>query len=205
MATNVFISFRFSDGISYKEKLDGLFDNTVAVNNYSENENRSNQTEETIKRYLYSKLKETSVTIVILTPNAINYERNGSNQIDDWLYDELRYSLEDREDNRTNGVIALYTKEAKPFLMTEYNCSRCLTNCLVKGVSDFENLVRKNMVNIKDSYKVHKCTNIYDDLKDSYVALVSFEEFVGNYKKYIDNALEKRERLIEFNDLVKRI
>ena len=38
MATNIFVSFRFSDGNDYKKELDNLFDNTVSVNNYSEDE-----------------------------------------------------------------------------------------------------------------------------------------------------------------------
>ncbi|MDD3003007.1 MAG: molecular chaperone Tir [Candidatus Shapirobacteria bacterium] len=206
MATNVFISFRFSDGNNYKKELDDLFDDTVAINNYSENEDRSNQTEKTIKEYLYGKLKETSVTICILTPNAINYDRNGNNQIDDWLYDELRYSLEDRENNRTNGVVALYTKEAESYLMGIFNCCRCSKNCPLTAIKNFENLVRKNMMNIKDSYKLHQCTNVYDELKDSYISLVSFDEFIKNYnyKKYIDNAVKKRENSNQFN-LVKEM
>lgn len=41
MATNVFISFKFSDGRKYKEELDILFKNYIGVNNCSESEDRS--------------------------------------------------------------------------------------------------------------------------------------------------------------------
>ena len=58
--------------------------------------------EDTIQEYLYDKLKDTSVTIVILTPDAVSYRKNWLGNYDDWLYDELRYSLEDRNNNRTN-------------------------------------------------------------------------------------------------------
>ena len=34
---------------------------------------------------------------------------------------------------------------------------------------------------------------------DSYISLVSLEEFKQDYTKYIDNAKEKRDRLHEFN------
>ena len=76
MARNVFISFRFSDGADYKEELSDCFDKNKDIINYSEDEDRSNMSEETIKNYLYKKLKETSVTIIILTPEAVNYKKD---------------------------------------------------------------------------------------------------------------------------------
>lgn len=69
--------------------------------------------DDTIKKYLYKKLKQTSVTIVLLTPNAINYKKDFWGNYDDWLYNELRYSLEDRSENTTNGVVAVYTNESE--------------------------------------------------------------------------------------------
>lgn len=53
MATNVFVSFRFSDGEDLKEELVDLFDSSTEVINRSEDEDRSEMTEETIKKYLY--------------------------------------------------------------------------------------------------------------------------------------------------------
>ena len=93
MARKVFISFRFSDGAKYKEELSDLFDNETAIINCSENEDRSEFSEETIKTYLYSKLKTTSVTIIIITPEAVSHKKDWLGQYDDWMYDEIRYSL----------------------------------------------------------------------------------------------------------------
>ena len=55
------------------------------------------------------------------------------------MYDEIRYSLEDRENNRTNGLIAVYTPEAKAYLIEESKESTI--------VNDVDNLFRKNMMN----------------------------------------------------------
>ena len=41
--------------------------------------------------------------------------------------------------------------------------------------------------------------NHYDGSHDSYISLVSLEEFKQDYTKYIDNAKDKRDRLHEFN------
>lgn len=215
MASNIFVSFRFNDGHGYKKELEKVFENSGRVVDFSEDTDRSNMSEETIKKYLYAKLRETSVTIVILTPQAIQYktkqEWNGwqyETKIDDWLYDELRYSLEDREDNRTNGVVAIYTPEARDLIMSHstHSCDKCnyqATN--ITTIHDFNNLVRKNMFNIKDSYKHHQCNDVYHHLNDHYISLISFEDFKGRHEDYIDNAVGKRERLGQFKDIVKRI
>ena len=76
MTTKVFISFRFSDGKEIKDDLVDLFDGSTEVINMSEDIDRSEMSEETIKNYLYDKLKDTSVTIVLITSNAVTYNKD---------------------------------------------------------------------------------------------------------------------------------
>lgn len=207
MARRVFISFRFSDGEKYKEDLCKLFDQAEDVIDFSEDEDRSDMSDETIQKHLYNKLRNTSVTLVLLTPKAIEYNKNfWTGEYDDWMYDELRYSLEERENNTTNGVIAIYNKEAKDLLITmsKHKCDICNNESIVSTIKDINNLVRKNMMNIKDSYKKNQCYDIYDGLEDSYISLISYDEFTSDISKYIENAISKKERRDEFN-LVKRL
>lgn len=206
MAVKVFISFRFSDGFELKEDLIELFGTSKEVINRSENEDRSNLSEDTIQSYLYDKLRDTSVTIVLLTPNAISYNKNENNEYDDWLYDELRFSLEDRENNRTNGIIAVYTDESEPLVIKKstHTCSVCGKNKQSTELLNIDNLIRKNMLNIKKEYKFNKCIGLYDGTKDSYISLVHIDEFKNNWEKYIESAIEKRNRKNEFN-LIKRM
>ena len=89
MAIKVFISFRFSDGKYIKDELVDLFDESTEIINRSEDVDRSKMSEDTIQEYLYEKLKDTSVTIVLLTPDAVSYRKNWVGNYDDWLYDEL--------------------------------------------------------------------------------------------------------------------
>jgi len=206
MATNVFVSFRFSDGEDLKEELVELFDSSTEVINRSEDEDRSEMTKETIRKYLYEKLKSTSVTIIILTPEAVDYRKNWLGEYDDWLYDELRYSLEDRLENRTNGAIALYTDDSKDKIMksSTHTCNVCNKETSSTTILQFDNLVRKNMMNVKSDYKVEPCEELYNREKDSYISLVHFEDFKKDYKNYIEAAKAKRDRKNEF-DLVKRM
>ena len=201
MATKVFISFRFSDGKEIKDELVDLFDESTEVINRSEDVDRSQMSEDTIQEYLYEKLKDTSVTIVLLTPEAVSYRKNWIGNYDDWLYDELRYSLEDRKNNRTNGVVAVYTDDAKDMILesSSHYCSHCQETKSCRTLKFFDNLARKNMLNIKQSYKKNLCNDLYDDSHDSYISLVSLEEFKQDHTKYIDNAKDKRHRLHEFN------
>lgn len=201
MATKVFISFRFSDGKEIKDELVDLFDESTEVINRSEDVDRSQMSEDTIQEYLYEKLKDTSVTIVLLTPEAVSYRKNWIGNYDDWLYDELRYSLEDRKNNRTNGIVAVYTDDAKNMILesSSHYCSHCQETKSCRTLKFFDNLARKNMLNIKQSYKKNLCNDLYDDSHDSYISLVSLEEFKQDHTKYIDNAKDKRDRLHEFN------
>lgn len=185
MARKVFISFRYSDGHIYKDALVNKFDNSDDIINCSEAVDRTKMSEETIKKYLYEKLKNTSVTIVLLTPQAINHQKNYFGNIDDWIYDEIRYSLEDRKNNRCNGLIAVYTPEAETFLLERHEG--------YTTIKDFENLTRKNMFNIKSRYKHCSTPDRYDSDLDHYCSLVSWSDFVSKPNYYIDKAIYKRE------------
>ena len=109
--------------------------------------------------------------------------------------------MEDRKNNRTNGVIAVYTDDAKDMILesSSHYCAHCQETKLCRTLKSFDNLARKNMLNIKQSYKKNPCNNLYDDSYDSYISLVSLAEFKHDYTKYIDNAKDKRDRLYEFN------
>lgn len=197
MARNVFISFRYADGIEYKNKLSSLFDAYYDTVDFSEDKNRSMMSEETIRQYLYGKLCRASVTIIILTPLAINHNRDWRGQYDDWIYDEIRYSLENRVGNRTNGIVAVYTPEAEPYLISGKE------NGAV-SIRDVDNLFRKNMMNVKEQYKLNSNPNIYDRDYDSYCSLISWSTFVSDMGRYVDIAFRKRDEVDKYN-IVKRL
>ena len=190
MSYNVFISFRFKDGAKYKKELSECFDSNEDTVDFSEDKDRSMMTEDTIKRYLYGKLRRSSVTIVLLTPLAVNHQKDIWGRYDDWMYDEIRYSLEDRENNRTNALIAVYTKEAADQLVKVGENSTT--------VFDVDNLFRRNMMNVKDSYKRNPKAGFFDQDYDSYCSLVEYDKFYKNPGKYIEIALEKRKNRNQF-------
>lgn len=197
MARNLFISFRYSDGIGYKNKLSDLFDTRYDTIDYSEDEDRSRMSDDTIRNYLYGKLRRSSVTIILITPKAVNHHKDWSGRYDDWMYDEIRYSLEDRENNRTNGLVAVYTPEAENLLISSRGSGSITIN-------NVDNLFRKNMMNVKSNYKKNPKEGIYDRDLDSYCSLISWSDFVKDIDKYINLAVKKRDESYKYN-LVKRL
>ncbi len=197
MAKNVFISFRYADGINYKSALSNMFDFYYDTVDFSEDNDRSQMSEETIRQYLYRKLRRSSVTIIILTPLAVTHKRNRYGEYDDWMYDEIRYSLEDRENNRTNGLIAVYTSDAAQKLVSDGDNGLTL-------VEDVDNLFRKNMMNVKPLYKKNRKPELYDRDFDSYCSLISWDEFIQDIGKHIEIATKKREELYKY-EIIKRL
>ncbi len=197
MAKNVFISFRYSDGNRYKDYLSKLFDRNNDTIDYSEDVDRSRMSDITIQAYLYGKLRRASVTIILLTPSAINHRKNWMGNYDDWMYDEIRYSLENREGNRTKGLVAVYTPEA----------ANLLVNIEPSGtiaVNNVDNLFRKNMMNVKSQYKTNPNPGLFDRDYDSYCSLIRWDDFVANIGKYIDIASQKRDSIYKY-DITKRL
>ena len=97
MAKNVFISYRFVDGVKYKNELSKRFDSFYDTVDYSEDEDRSTMSDEYIRQYLYGKLRRSSVTIVLLTPQALNHRKNWYGQYNDWMYDECNECMLDKQ------------------------------------------------------------------------------------------------------------
>lgn len=197
MAKNVFISFRYSDGKQYKDYLSRIFDKHEDTIDCSEDVDRSHMSDFTIKQYLYGKLRRSSVTIILLTPSAINHRKDWRGNYDDWMYDEIRYSLEEREGNRTNGLVAVYTPEA----------TNLLVNVQPSGtvsVNNVDNLFRKNMMNVKQQYKKNPNPGLFDRDYDSYCSLLVWDEFIKNIGKYIDIASQKRDFIYKY-DITKRL
>ncbi len=191
MAYNVFISFRYSDGHLYKEYLSARFNRNYDTVDFSEDDNRSSLTDATIQGYLYRKLKCSSVTIVLLTPMALNHQKDYYGRYSDWMYDEIRYSLENREGNKTNGIIAVYTSDAKPYLIGPSTGGI--------RVTPFDNLCYANMMNVKPEYKQNPWPKVYDPYVDSFCSLVPYEDFVKNIAFYIDNAVDKKNNRHKYN------
>lgn len=83
-------------------------------------------------------------------------------------------------------------------------CDICRQTSTINNITSRNNLVYKNMMNVKPAYKKHKCINVYDGDFDSYCSLVAYDDFKRNFGDYIYKAYQKRTELFKYN-LIKRL
>ena len=72
------------------------------------------------------------------------------------------------------------------------------------SVNNVDNLFRRNMMNVKPSYKKDPNSDVFDPNYDSYCSLVEWDKFITNVGKYIDIATQKRDTIYKYN-ITKRL
>ena len=181
MAHKTFISYKYSDVVEYKGS-DNLRDRIIeklgpdakfyrGENGYSKD--LSSYTAEYIKKCLKDMMYDTSVTIVILSPNMKQSE---------WIEWEIEYSLKNitRADrtSRPNGVIAVVQKQN---VWDGYTWLRNFFNSWNTYL--LPSIVSKNMDN-KKSYGSYLLSN-------NYIDIVTEDDFLRNPSKHIEEAYQK--------------
>ena len=113
MAYKTFISFSYTEeNHQLKNKVANFMSSKGLALDYSEKEDRSDTSEENIWRNLHSKIKSSSVTLLLFTDDLLYENSRKMNQGRDfmdsgWIYKELSCSLRDWEENRINGILVL--------------------------------------------------------------------------------------------------
>ncbi len=214
MARKTFISYKYSDVVEGKndnlrdriiEKMgsDSQFYNGETINS----PDLIGEKADTIKANLKDMLFNTSVTIVILSPNMIESK---------WIPWEIEYSLccysRDGRQSKQNGVVAVIQK-----VNGGYDWLRTIRYDEEKGmnVSTYEknllpDVLNNNMFNSAppkhpcvncrkyDGLSVCAECNTFDAMQGSYISFVTEDEFLSDINRYIENAYEKSQHLERF-------
>lgn len=189
MAHKIFISYKYSDVVEDKGN-NNLRDRIIAKlgadakfyrgeNGYSRD--LSSYTADYIKKCLKDMIYDTSVTIVILSPNMKQSE---------WIEWEIEYSLKSitRADRTShpNGIIAVVQKqnnwEGYAWLRNFY--SNWNTYLL-------PSIISKNMRN-KKTYGSYLLSN-------NYIDIITEDDFLRNPSKYIEEAYQKSRNIDNYN------
>lgn len=201
MSHKTFISYKYSEARRLRDDIiDALGeDATYYKGETSDSPNLTDTTTENIKRYLKNMIYETSVTIIIISPNMKRSK---------WIDWEIEYSLKSiaRSDRTSHpngivGVIMKYNGGYDWFKHAGRNTDGCLsTSYSTEYVYDIINNNRFNQ-----NPKVYSCNvcKTVDALTGSYIAFVEEGDFLNNPSKYIDNAFDKSENDAAGYDLVK--
>lgn len=171
-----------------------------------EGEDLSDFKDETIASHLRDKIYDSSVTIVMISPNM----REAGNEDDQWIPWEISYSL--KEINRNdrcktpNALIAVVLPDnngSYGYYIEENACySDC--NCRTLYTGRLFTIMAKNMFNILEpEYK--KCPNKTVFVGDeSYIQSVKWVDFMKDPNFYIEKSLQIKNNWDKY-DIVKQV
>ena len=201
MAHKTFISYKYSEARNLRNSIiDALGDHAIYYQGEtSSSPDLSDTSTENIKKNLTDMMYDTSVTIVIISPNMKN-----SNWID-W---EIEYSLKNitrkGRTSHTNGVVGVIMKFNGGYSWlktTSTNGDGCTSSSYDE--SKVYSIINNNRFNQNPKkYSCDICKTV-NALTGSYIAYVEEETFLSDPQKYIDNAYDKSENDAAGYDLTK--
>lgn len=189
---------------SYLNKLSNVLDGYVIEKWEQDGEDLSDFSDETIASKLRDKIYDSSITIVLVSPNM---KDNSEIETEQWIPWEISYSLRECRRNgrvsKTNAVVVVVLPDRNGYYdyCIEYD-KDCDVNIL-KFSDDFcFKIIGANFFNKKvpSKYNCGRCNGVHYRGNDNhYFAYAKWCEFVKNPKKYIDIALENQDNYDEFN------
>ncbi|WP_439294411.1 TIR domain-containing protein [Lonepinella sp. BR2882] len=197
MGNKVFISYKYGDiGVQRlnhvsiweqtkaRDYVDVLQDSLRKMGTHinkgeMDGESLANFKDETIQSKLADKIFDSSVTIVLLSPNM---REQGVAESEQWIPWEISYSLKNkrRVDNRSKRNAILLV--ALPDTSGNYGYA---------GNSSFYfNIIKQNMNNLQYSYPSSKLSN---GCSNSYILKCNWDKFISNINGWIEAAVEIKE------------
>ncbi|MDR9857675.1 TIR domain-containing protein [Paenibacillus sp. VCA1] len=204
MARKTFISYKYSEARHTRDRIITALgaDARYYQGETSDSPDLTDRKTETIKNHLKDMIFDTSVTIVVISPNM---------KQSNWINWEIEYSLKEttRDDrtSRSNGIVGVIQKDYY-FGGYEWILSSVMKpdGCRSRNIDDSKlyDIIIKNRTNLKHPvYSCQTCKTV-DSLNGSYISLVTEDDFVSNPNKYIENAYEKSRNINDF-DITKTI
>lgn len=210
MGRKIFVSYKHSDASvqplnnyysgTARDYVDYLINKTLNTDIYKGegNENLSEFKNNTIATHLKKKIHDSSVTIVLISPNMKNRHTPESDQ---WIPWEIAYSLKEitRSDqtSQTNGVLAVVlpdTGGCYNYFIEPLSCG-----CTLYKTNILFSILKENMFNSMNlqNGQCNSCTSYSGD--SSYISLVKWCDFINDKEKYINKATEIRDKKGHYN------
>ncbi len=144
-----------------------MINNSKKLDNYSERDDKSKLTDESIWSYLYKRISGATITIVLLTrdlfyenKDKINYKR-GSFLESGWIYNEICASLKNKKNNSLNGIICVFDEAVE------------------KIIVDGNNIILDRLPEILA-------------MNAEYIVWARYDDFMNNHLSYINSSKQKR-------------
>ena len=214
MARKIFVSYKHKDdnvqpingettARDYVDKIIGLFENDEIYKGEGD-EDLSEFKDETIQTHLKNKIYDSSLTLVLISPNMKNSCQQESDQ---WIPWEVSYSLKEIARNertsRTNAMLAVVLPDlasSYSYFLEDDTCPDC--HCRRLHINTLFQILQKNMFNIKE-LKSNNCQNHLSSPAyighSSYIYSVKWRDFVADKEKYLQMVEEIREKIDDYN------
>lgn len=227
MGHKIFISYKYHDTDiqkitndychkdtvrDYVDKLQNYFDSTDDVYKGEDNgEDLSRLSEEAIWAQLKDRIYDSTLTIVLISPNM----KLSSPDKEQWIPWEISYSLKEvsRKNksgnmitSSSNAILAIVLPNRKgsyAYFLEDKNC--CASGCIYFKTNTLFSILRRNMFNIKKPDK-SLCIN-HEEIyfgDSSYIYSVKWEDFVANPNYYIEKAYYLQNSIKQY-DIYKEI
>lgn len=201
MAHKTFISYKYSESQELRDAIvDALGDDAMYYKGEtSDSPDLTDTSTENIKKNLADMMYDTSVTIVIISPNM-----KESNWID-W---EIEYSLKNinrkGRTSHTNGVVGVIMKHNGGYDWFK-TISTNGDGCTVSSYDESKvySIINKNRFNQNPTVYICDVCKTVNALTGSYIAYVEEETFLSDPQRYIDNAYDKSENDASGYDITK--
>lgn len=207
MGNKVFISYKYSDNAVEQLRPNDFFHVTTArdyvdiIQNKFErdgihinkgekdNESLADFKNETIRSKLADKIFDSSVTIVLLSPNM---KDSCKAEKDQWIPWEIAYSLRSKRrlDNgsKRNAILLVVLPD------------RDRNYDYVNSYGFYFDIIQKNLNNLHTSYTPYKLRN---SCSNSYMLQCNWDQFISNPNVWIEAAIEIRDKGDKYNIVVR--
>lgn len=230
MGHKIFVSYKYADN-NVRQLGRSFYEETTArtyvdaLENYikdsenifkgeSDNDDLSQLSEETIWTRLKDRIYDSTLTIVIISPNMKEESRKDRDQ---WIPWEISYSLKEvsRKNisgnyvkSASNAILAVVLpdrNDSYSYYIEDHSC--CNSSCRTLLTGTLFQILSDNMFNIKKP----DCKNCNNNRKiyygeSSYIISVKWDDFVKEPEKYIErayklqNSIEQYEIVYDINE-----
>lgn len=206
MGKKIFVSYKYADSDVYKitnniykrdtvrdyvDKLEDIIGKDDIYKGEHSGEDQSQFKENTIWEHLKNKIFDSSITIVLISKNMkeVWYKDN-----EQWIYQEISYSLKEltqttltgdkKRKSLSNAIICVVIPD-------QYNSYSYYIDERYSPVMYKDNITFKIIEKNRNNKKYY--------FNEDYIVTAKWKDFIANYNKYIDLAIDKQKRINEFN------
>ena len=222
MGKKVFISYKYADDKVYNlesgenstvrdyvDEFERIVDSSDDIfKGESDGEDLSDLSDDTIWETLKDRIYDSSVTIVFISPGMKETRKKDRDQ---WIPWEVSYSLRETSRRNKNGesvtshsnamlaVVLPDDNNSYTYYLDPKSC--CSGGCTTHHRDRLFTIIKKNKFNRTKNASKRTCDNdntIWTGTC-SYIEAVKWSNFITDYQKYVDSAVDRQDHINEYN------